>query len=120
MENVAIIGASSRENRYSYKAQQMLTEHNHTVFPVNPYGGEVLGATCFTSITEVTEQLDTVTIYVSAKRLEPIIDDIIAKSPKRVIFNPGTECESCIEKVKLAGIEAVIACTLVLLSTNQF
>ncbi len=120
MENVAIIGASDRASRYSYKAQQMLTEHNHNVFPVNPYGGEVQGVPCFTSVLEITEQLDTVTVYVSAKRLESIIDRIISKSPKRVIFNPGTECESCIEKVKEAGIEAVIACTLVLLSTNQF
>ncbi len=120
MENVAIIGASARKSRYSFKAQEMLTDHNHRVFPVNPYGGEVLGVTCYTSITEISERLDTVTIYISAKRLESIIDDIISKSPKRVIFNPGTECESCIQKVKEAGIEAISACTLVMLSTNQF
>jgi len=120
MENVAIIGASSHESRYSHKAQQMLTKHNHNVYPVNPYGGEVLGLQCYTSISEITESLDTVTLYVSAKRLEPIIDEIIAKSPKRVIFNPGTESDECIQKVQDAGIEAITACTLVMLSTNQF
>lgn len=120
MENVAIIGASSRESRYSYKAQQMLTEHGHKVFPVNPHGGEVQGVTCFTCIDQIEDPIDTVTLYVSPKRLSDSIDKIIEAKPKRVIFNPGTESEELMSKIQNAGIEVQSACTLVLLSTNQF
>lgn len=120
MENVAIIGASAKEGRYSNKAQKMLVEHNHNVYPVNPYGGEVLGVECYKSVTEITDTIDTVTLYVAPKRLKTMIDDIINLKPKRIIFNPGTEDDELIQKVKDAGIIAQEACTLVLLSTNQF
>ncbi len=120
MENVVIIGASAKEDRYSYKAQEMLVAHNHTPIPVNPYGGEVQGVTCFTSVNDISEPIDTVTLYVAPKRLSGILNDIIALKPKRIIFNPGTESKELMDKVTNANIEVVEACTLVMLSTNQF
>ena len=50
MENVVIIGASAKEDRYSHRAQLMLVEHGHKPFPVNPFGGEVLGLKCFKTV----------------------------------------------------------------------
>lgn len=120
MENVAIIGASSKEDRYAYKAQKMLLDHGHNSFPVNPYGGEALGESFYKSINDIGEDIDTVTLYVAPKRLEKSVDDIIAKKPKRIIFNPGTESSRFKLMFEEAGIETLEACTLVLLSTNQF
>ena len=119
-ENVAIIGASAKEERYAYKAQKMLLDHNHKVFPVNPFGGEALGYTFYKDIAEITEKIDTITLYVGPARLNKMIDNLIAVAPRRIIFNPGTESDEAIAKTEAAGIEAVIACTLVLLSTGQF
>ena len=119
-ENVAIIGASAKEDRYAFKAQKMILDHNHKVFPVNPFGGEALGQTFYKDISEIAETLDTITLYVGPARLDKMIDDLIAVHPKRIIFNPGTESDSAIAKTEAAGIEAIIACTLVMLSTNQF
>ena len=119
-ENVAIIGASAKEDRYAFKAQKMILDHNHKAFPVNPFGGEALGQTFYKDISEIAETLDTITLYVGPARLDKMIDDLIAVHPKRIIFNPGTESDSAIAKTEAAGIEAIIACTLVMLSTNQF
>ena len=52
--------------------------------------------------------------------LVDVLGDILEKKPRRVIFNPGTESETHIEKLEQAGIVVEQACTLVLLSTNQF
>jgi hypothetical protein len=51
---------------------------------------------------------------------KPYYDYIIGLKPKRVIFNPGTENMELIQLLKDNQIEPEIACTLVLLSTNQF
>jgi hypothetical protein len=40
--------------------------------------------------------------------------------PRRVIFNPGTENEEFIKVLNKNAIKTEIACTLVLLSTNQY
>ncbi|MEM9235166.1 MAG: CoA-binding protein [Verrucomicrobiota bacterium] len=114
---VAILGASPKQDRYSNKAQRMLAEHGHEVFPVNPSGSEVLGVP---ATTEVPEGMDTVTLYVGPRNLEPMLDQLIAAAPKRVIFNPGTESEEAMERLQENGIEVEEACTLVLLSTGTF
>jgi hypothetical protein len=48
------------------------------------------------------------------------VQDILAVRPRRVIFNPGAENASAAETLARHGIEAVEACTLVLLATGQF
>jgi predicted CoA-binding protein len=114
---VAILGASPKPDRYANKAQRMLVEHGHEVYPVSPTGREVLGVPGF---EEVPPDMDTVTLYVGPQNLMPVLDQLIAASPKRVIFNPGTESEEAMAKLREKGIEVEEACTLVLLSTGGF
>lgn len=115
-----IIGASPKPDRYANKAQQLLKEHGHTTVPINPIQEEILGDLVLKSPSDYQGELDTVTIYVRPERLEPILDEIIALKPKRILFNPGTEDAGTQEKVSKAGIEALEGCTLVLLNTGQY
>ena len=119
-ENVAIIGASEKQDRYAYKALKMLLDHDHKAFGVNPFGGSALEHTFFKKCSEIPEAIDTITLYVGPARLDKMIDDLLLLKPKRIIFNPGTESENAIAKTKEAGVDVIIACTLVMLSTNQF
>jgi predicted CoA-binding protein len=64
--------------------------------------------------------IDTVTLYLGPARQEPYYDYLLKLKPKRVIFNPGTENEELENILKEAGIQTEQACTLVLLSTNQY
>jgi len=120
MANVVIIGASSDADRYSNRAQIMLLEHGHTVFPIHPSTEEVLGIHCYKSLSEIKPQIDTVTMYVSPKRISAYLNDLITTKPRRVIFNPGTENHEVMASLSNAGIDVLTACTLVMLSTNQF
>lgn len=120
VEQVAVIGASSKPNRYSYKAIALLKEHNHIPIPVSMRDDEILGFKAYRSIEDIPTQIDTVTLYINPKVLAEIIDDIIAKAPKRVIMNPGTESEPAKELFRKHNIRVIEACTLVLLKTNQF
>lgn len=120
MERVAVIGASDREDRYSYKACKMLQEHGHEVFPVSPTGLEILGRVGYRSIADVPQPIDTVTLYVNPHRLVELFDDLLTARPRRVIFNPGTESPEHQRRLEEAGIHAQVACTLVLLSTGVY
>ncbi len=120
MERVVVLGASNKEDRYSYKAVKLLLEHGHSVVPVHPTLNELLGQKVVKSISEVSGEVDTVTLYVKPELVDKNIDDIIALSPKRVICNPGTESDKSMEKLKNAGITPVIGCTLIMLNTNQY
>jgi len=119
-ENVAIIGASHKPDRYAYKAQVMLTENGHRVFPVSGNGREILGVPGYRSVREISEPLDTVTLYLNPQRHQAIVEDILEKRPQRIIFNPGTESEALESLYRSHGIDTERACTLVLLRTGQY
>ena len=47
-------------------------------------------------------------------------DYILKLKPRRVIFNPGSENLAFVKLLKNKNIASEIACTLVLLATNQY
>ena len=90
-KNIVVLGASENPQRYSNRAQKLLTEHGYHVFPVARVAGEILGVEAVSDLSDVQVPIDTVTIYLRPKILETLIDKIIAAKPRRVIFNPGSE-----------------------------
>ena len=119
-KTVVILGASNKPDRYSYKAFRMLKDNGHKVIPVNPVLDEIEGIVVKHSIEEVKGEVDTVTLYMRPERTEPLAEKIIGVKPRRVIFNPGTESQVLEERLRGEGIEALEACTLVLLRTGRF
>ena len=117
---VVILGASEKEDRYANKAQLRLARHGYPVLPISPTGKTILGVPSVKNISEIKEPVDTVTLYVGPKILATLINDLITLKPRRVIFNPGTEDIDLQNQLEQAGIHTVEACTLVLLSTDQF
>lgn len=117
---VAVLGASDKEDRYSFKAVRMLARHGHRPIPIHPSGHVVDGITALKSLSEMTEPIDTLTLYVKAQISAGLFDRITKLNPRRVVFNPGAENRELADKLKSAGIEVVEACTLVLLRTEQF
>lgn len=118
--NVAVLGASSNPDRYSYMAVESLAEAGHAVFPVHPSEKSVNGLRCYPNLQAIEEPLDTITVYLSEKNSTPLIDEIIGKRPRRVIVNPGAENEELKNRCESAGIHVQEACTLVLVRTGQF
>jgi predicted CoA-binding protein len=117
---VAVVGASRKPERYSNRALRMLASHGHLPIPVSKLGHAILGHTGYASLTAVPGPIDTVTVYLSPEKQPPVIQDILAVQPRRVIFNPGAENPEAVAALVRHGIEVVEACTLVLLATGQF
>ncbi|RYD86492.1 MAG: CoA-binding protein, partial [Sphingobacteriales bacterium] len=81
--------------------------------------GEVAGVPIATE--QLAEQdVDTVTLYLNPQNQKPYYDYILGLHPKRIIFNPGTENDELVDKAEQQGIESVMGCTLVMLSTGQY
>lgn len=119
-QNVAILGASPKPHRYAYQAQELLMQHQHHVFPVSPRSEPILGVPTYASLQEIESEIDTVTFYVNAQRHEPMFEQVLALKPKRLIFNPGTEDETLMQRYREHNIDVVSGCTLVMLKTGQF
>ena len=114
-----VLGASENSDRYSNRAILKLREKGFEVEAIGKMRGTV-GDVQFGSDKKDFINIHTVILYLNPKRQEEYIDYIISLHPKRIIFNPGTENAVFIKKAQEMGIETIKACTLVLLSTNQF
>jgi predicted CoA-binding protein len=99
---------------------RLLVQHGHDVVPVNPTADSIEGIPVVASVEELSGQVDTVTIYVSAKISTQLERALLSLRPGRVIFNPGAENPALRTTLQASGIATEEACTLVLLTTGQF
>jgi len=118
--NVAVLGASNKRERYSYQAIKLLAEKSHAVFPVHPAISEIDGIPVFKHLADISVPIHTITVYLAPERSAALADEILAARSKRVIFNPGAENSDLAQRLIETGVEAMNACTLVLLKTGQF
>ena len=118
-KTTVVLGASANADRYSYIAVRQLQKHNHSVIAIGNKKG-VIGDVAIITETPTLENIHTVTLYLNPKNQIDYYQYILSLKPKRIIFNPGTENDELIELASENGIEVVVACTLVLLSTNQY
>lgn len=117
---VVILGASIKPERYANKAQRLLMQKGYTVIPVHPQQKEIEGVSVVKKLSDVAEQVDTVTLYLNPKVSQEIAGDLIALKPRRVVFNPGSESPELESLLRQQGVLVEQACTLVLLGTGQF
>jgi predicted CoA-binding protein len=114
-----VIGASLKPSRYSNYVIQKLVSQNIETVALGLKKGVVAGVTIHTEMLPF-ENLHTVTLYLNPKNQTMYYDYIVSLKPKRVIFNPGTANPEFHEILKENHIPFEAACSLVLLSTNQY
>ncbi len=122
MENnkkALVIGASENPSRYSYKAIHSLRAHHYEVEAIGKQNGKV-GDVSFSNERPPFENIHTITLYINPQHQKAYYDYMLSLKPRRIIFNPGTENPELETLARQQGIEALSACTLVLLSTGQF
>lgn len=114
-----VLGATTKPDRYAFRAINMLVEKGHTVLAIGQNQGEVAGVKIYTKAIPV-KNIDTITLYLNPKNQRDYYNYIVEAQPKRVVFNPGTENPELYQLLELNNIKVDVACTLVLLATNQY
>ncbi|MCB1772067.1 MAG: CoA-binding protein [Gammaproteobacteria bacterium] len=118
--HVAVLGASPKPARYANQCIRLLKQHGYRVTPLHPRFETIEDLPVTPELSAIQDPVDTLTLYVGPKGLEPMIDDIVRLAPRRVIFNPGTESPDLQQRLDAHGIDWFEACTLVMLKTDQF
>jgi len=119
MKKTLVFGASLKSNRYSNLAVNRLVEHNIETEAFGFKAGKIGNVQIKTNLSDF-QNIHTITLYINASRQPDFYGGLQKLKPKRVIFNPGTENPEFYKILEDNGIEVEVACTLVLLATNQF
>lgn len=114
-----VIGASLKTHRFSNIAINRLRSYGHSVKAIGLKEGLVKDVSIEKGHPEFAD-IDTILLYINPKRQPEYFNYLASLKPRRVIFNPGTENSDLQDFLESNGIQAVIACSLVMLSTGQY
>lgn len=119
MKKTLVFGASTNKERYSNLVANRLADAGHEVVAFGNKPGKINDITIDTELVPYNN-IHTVTLYVRPQIQKQYYSYILSLKPKRVIFNPGTENPEFYQILQEKGVFVEVACTLVLLSTNQY
>jgi predicted CoA-binding protein len=114
-----VLGASENPQRYAYLAVNKLLAYGHPVMAIGKKAGRLRDVEILTGHPPL-EAVDTITLYLNPANQKPYYEYLLSLHPKRIIFNPGTENDELMDMARAQGIQALEACTLVMLSTGQY
>lgn len=120
MKNATLVlGASLKPTRYANIAIKRLRAKEIETYAIGLQKGSVADVVIDVDKKDY-KNIDTVTLYLNTQRQKDYYNYILSLHPRRVIFNPGTENFEFSKLLESKGIKPVVACTLVLLSINQY
>jgi uncharacterized protein len=107
---IALVGASDRPNRPSYRVMATLQTHGYRVIPVNPQitGEHLHGEFVFRDLDQLGDPIDIVDIFRRSDAVGPIVDQAIAIGAKAVWMQLGVIDEAAAARAEAAGLQVVM------------
>ena len=107
---IAMVGASDRPDRPSYRVMQMLQAHGYRVIPVNPQitGEHVHGEFVFRDLSQLGDPIDMVDIFRNPAAAGEAVDQAIAAGAKSVWMQLGVINEEAAARAEAAGLKVVM------------
>ena len=111
---VAILGASRDRRKFGNKAVRAHLRQGYEVYPVNPHAASIEGLTAYPDLASVPAQrLDRVSVYLPSEIGIRLLEEIKARNPVEVWFNPGSESPELIARADQIGLNIIRACSIV-------
>lgn len=107
---IALVGASDRPDRPSYRVMAMLQEHGYRVIPVNPQitGEHLHGEFVFRDLGQIGDPIDIVDIFRRPMAAGEAVDEAIAVGAKAVWMQLGVINEEAAARAEAAGLQVVM------------
>ena len=86
-KRIALVGASPKHERDSYRVMEFLLERGYQVIPINPgqAGKEILGQTVYASLADAPAPFDMVDIFRNSDAAFGVVEEAIALSEDKGI-----------------------------------
>ena len=107
---IALVGASDRPDRPSYRVMKTLQDHGYRVIPVNPQitGEHVHGEFVFRDLAQLGDPIDIVDIFRRPQAAGDAVDEAIAVGAKAVWMQLGVVNHEAAARAEAAGLQVVM------------
>lgn len=111
-KSIAIIGASANRQKFGNKCVRAYQKLGWVVFPINPKEAEIEGIKCYSSISDLPQKPDRVSVYLPPQVTVSLIPELLEAGIKSVILNPGAESEELVKALRDNGINPQLVCSI--------
>ena len=111
---VAILGASADRSKFGNKSVRAHLKQGYVVYPVNPKGGQIEGLAVYATLSDVPAgRLSRISVYLPPAVVLTMLPQIKQREHDELWLNPGSDSPEVIEAARAAGLEPIIACSIV-------
>ena len=107
LNKVAVVGMSKNSSKAAHYVPKYLSENGYDITPVNPTTDQILGKKCYSSISEIDDEIDIVDVFRPSDQVLPVIQEAIKKKPKVIWLQEGIHNSEAEDLAKKAGIKVV-------------
>ena len=110
IKTIAVVGASSKKDRDSYKVMQSLIKNGYQVFPINPNesGKTILDLECLPNLEAVKENIDMVDIFRAQDAVMGVTKDAIKIGAKVLWMQEGVVHQEAADLAISSGMRVVM------------
>jgi predicted CoA-binding protein len=107
---IAVVGASDRPDRPSYRVMKTLQDHGYRTIPVNPQitGEHVHGEYVFRELAQLGDPIDMVDIFRRSDAVGDVVDQAIAIGAKSIWMQLGVVDQRAAARAEAAGLKVVM------------
>lgn len=107
---IALVGASDRVDRPSYRVMAQLQGHGYRVIPINPQitGEHLHGEFVFRDLHQLGDPIDIVDIFRRSEAAGDAVDEAIAIGAKAVWMQLGVVNDGAAARAEAAGLQVVM------------
>ena len=110
VKTIAVVGASSKQDKDSYRVIKALINFGYEVFPVNPnYAGErILGKECYPNLKSIKEKVDMVDIFRAKDFIFNLTKEAIEIKAEILWTQEGITHEEAANLARSAGLVVIM------------
>lgn len=110
VKTIALVGASDKPYRDSYRVMAYLLDQGYDVFPVNPncVGKEILGRSVYSSVAEIGQSVDMVDIFRNSEAAADAVDEAISCQAEAIWMQLGVINHEAAQRARDAGLEVIM------------
>jgi len=110
VKSIALVGASKKPERPSYRVMKFLISRGYELYPVNPglAGTELLGRKVYARLSDIPAKIDMVDIFRKSDAVGPVVDEAVAQGAGVIWMQLGVINQTAADKAQDAGLKVVM------------